>query len=153
MKWRYYLHTNGNLIGKNPYIVDVDSSSCDSPFVVKFWLTDSLDRASLWQTALEALALGADVKSITQFAEANGLDLKDSIQMVRYTEPTDTTLKGFRIFIEEIAKIDWEVYWIEVNKALDLESKKEDRVFSEKFKDAIMKSKKEKGKKDYKQWN
>jgi len=153
MRWYYYLHTNGSLIGKNPYVADSDSFYCDSPFVVKFWLTDSQDRASFWQVALEALAHGAQLASITTFAKANGLGLEDSIQMIKYIKPADVTLKGFRIFVEEILRVDWETYWAEVNKELDLEQKKEDRVSSEKFKGAIIQSKKEKGKKDYKHWN
>ena len=41
MKWYYYLHTNGDVIGKNPFVVEADSQYFNSPFVVKFWFVNS----------------------------------------------------------------------------------------------------------------
>jgi len=58
MKWYYYLYVNGNLIGKNPVVVDSDSSYFDSPFVKRVWVIETEDRGDAWKLCLEALAVG-----------------------------------------------------------------------------------------------
>ncbi len=38
--WYYYLHVNGQLIGKNPIVVESDPEYFNSKFVVKYWKID-----------------------------------------------------------------------------------------------------------------
>lgn len=44
MRWFYYLHTNGNLIGRNPIVVDSDPEYFNSDFVRKVWEINTENR-------------------------------------------------------------------------------------------------------------
>jgi len=114
MKWYYYLHTNGDLIGKNPVVVDSDSSYFDSDFVKKVWKIETDERPTLWTMMLEALALGARVSRVKELAEKNKCDKADSIEMLVRIKPNKLMRKGMPIFIKEILGMDVEEYWKEV---------------------------------------
>lgn len=61
-EWYYYLHTNGSLIGKNPWVVDSDPQYFDSPFVSRVWhITNQADFDNM---IIEARNLGANENSI-----------------------------------------------------------------------------------------
>jgi len=114
MKWYYYLHTNGDLIGKNPVVVDSDSSYFDSDFVKKVWKIETDERPTLWTMMLEALALGVRVSRVKELAEKNKCDKADSIEMLVRIKPNKLMRKGMPIFIKEILGMDVEEYWKEV---------------------------------------
>ena len=114
MKWYYYLHTNGDLIGKNPVVVDGDASYFDSDFVRKVWKIDTDERDTLWTMMLEALALGARVDRVKECAERNKCDRADSIEMLVRIKPNDLMRKGITIFIKEILNEDAKKYWGDV---------------------------------------
>ncbi len=112
MKWYYYLHTNGQLIGKNPIAVDGDSNYFDSDFVKRVWKIDTTKREDAWLLVVEALAIGADIKCIHELALKWSLteeDLKEFI--VRYPEPNKEQISGMDIFIKEILKKDQDTVW------------------------------------------
>jgi len=78
MKWYYYLHTNGDIIGKNPVVVESDSEYFNSSFVRKVWLVQSLEDVKAMLA--EALELGARKDKIKELAEANGILFETAIQ-------------------------------------------------------------------------
>lgn len=107
--WYYYLHTNGDFIGRNPIVVTDDYF--DSPFCKKFWKVDLQDRGQCWEMVLEALALGARPERMKELARKWRLDFKDSTEMLARTIPTDLQRKGLDIFIEKILEMDIDEYW------------------------------------------
>ena len=121
MKWYYYLHTNGDLIGKNPIVVDGDASYFDSDFVKKVWKIDTDERDTLWTMLLEALALGARVDRIKECAEKNKCDKADSIEMLKRMKPNDLMRTGMTIFVQEILNEDIGEYWKEIGALGDKE--------------------------------
>jgi len=112
MRWYYYLHTNGDLIGKNPIVVD--AGYFDGPFVQKVWMIDFDKRDTLWTMMLEALAKGARVDRVKEIAEKQGCDKADSIEMLKRMKPNELMRGGMKIFIEKILGMDVEEYWKEV---------------------------------------
>ena len=114
MKWYYYLHTNGELIGKNPVVVDSDASYFDSDFVKRVWKIETEDRESCWTLLLEALALGARIGRIKELAEKWNCDKADSIEMLKQLKPNDLMRKGITIFVQEILNEDIGEYWKEI---------------------------------------
>ena len=121
MKWYYYLHTNGDLIGKHPIVVDGDASYFDSDFVQKVWCIDTDERGDCWKLLLEALAKGADIGRIKELAEKWKMDKADSIEMLKQLKPNDLMKVGMKIFIQEILNENVGKYWKEI---LALENKK-----------------------------
>jgi hypothetical protein len=114
MKWVYYLHQNGDLIGKNPIVVANDASYFDSPYVKKVWWIDTIKRETLWVLILEALALGARIGRVKELAEKNNCDRADSIKMLVRLKPNDLMRKGMTIFVQDILNEDVGKYWKEV---------------------------------------
>ena len=149
MEWYYYLDVYGNIIGRNPYVTDSNPEYFSSSDVIRVWLTDSDSRITLWQVALEALSLGAQISSVIVFAKQNGLDYEDSFQMVRNTNPTDSAFAGFSIFIEEILETDWDTYWIEAGKRFEINEK----LYRIRKRIERNKNKVESEKKDNSKWN
>lgn len=83
MKWYYYLHSNMDLIGKNPAVVDPDPTGYfEGPFVVKYWLVDTEDRMTCWVMVLEALARAAHLERIRELCEKWRMDYADSRKSV-----------------------------------------------------------------------
>jgi len=121
MKWYYYLHTNGDLIGKNPVVVDSDASYFDSDFVKRVWKIETEDRESCWTMLLEALALGARIGRIKELAEKWNCDKADSIEMLKTVKPNDLMRKGITIFVQEILNEDIGKYWKEIGALGDKE--------------------------------
>ena len=121
MKWYYYLHTNGDLIGKNPVVVDSDASYFDSDFVKRVWKIETEDRESCWTMLLEALALGARIGRIKELAEKWNCDKADSIEMLKTVKPNDLMRKGITIFVQEILNEDIGKYWKEIGVLGDKE--------------------------------
>lgn len=108
----YYLHTNGQLIPRNPTVVDSDPDYFNSPFVKRFWFVN--DRLSSWRMVLEALALGANIERVKELAEKWKFDLEDSGEfLARYNldKLTDELRQGMSIFITKILEMDEEAYW------------------------------------------
>lgn len=114
MKWIYYLHQNGDLIGKNPIVAAGDASYFDSPFVKKVWWIDTDHRDTLWTLMLEALGLGARVYRVREIAEKQKCDKADSIEMLTWMKPNELMRKGMSIFIKEILDMDVKKYWKEL---------------------------------------
>lgn len=110
--WYYYLHTNGNLIGRNPVVVDMDPEYFNSPFVQKYWRVDLTDRGTVWRMILEALAKGARINRVKELAKKWGMDLKDAIEMLkRERKPNHMMIGGLEIFIEKIFEKDPDEFW------------------------------------------
>jgi hypothetical protein len=111
MKWYYYLHTNGDLIGKNPaYTSEADFTESD--FVKTFWLIETDDRADAWRVVLEALARGARVDRVRELAEKWGLSKTDAFEMmVRNGKPPDLLREGLERFINDILRMTDEAFY------------------------------------------
>jgi len=124
MEWYYYLHTNGDLIGKNPVVVDSDPSYFDSDFVKKVWKIDTEDREDGWRLLLEALALGTRISRVKELADKWKCDKADSIEMLTRIKPNGLMRAGIIIFIKKILNMDVNDYWKEV-EALAAKEKEE----------------------------
>lgn len=111
MKWYYYLHTNGDLIGKNPVAVDSDPSYFDSPFVKRWWLVDTEDRGTGWRMLTEALANGAELRRAAELVTKWEFTKEDSFEFVTRVDPTPEMRKGLDLYITQILKMDADVYW------------------------------------------
>ena len=76
-KWYYYLHENGDLIGKSPAAVDSIGpfDYFDSPFVRMWWVIE--DRFSLIQMLTEAEASGARADRIADIEKVNNVTDED----------------------------------------------------------------------------
>jgi len=117
MKWYYYLHTNGELIGKNPVAVESDSEYFNSPFVKEFWKIDTTKREDAWRLLLEALALGASIEKVKELADKWKCNFEDSIEMLKRMKPTSLMKDGWYIFLKEILGFNsMDDYLIEVNR-------------------------------------
>lgn len=114
MKWYYYLHTNGDLIGKNPIVVDGDAGYFDGDFVKKVWYIDTDERSDCWTLLLEALAKGARIGRIKELAEKWKMDKADSIEMLKQLKPNDLMRTGMTIFVQDILNEDIGKYWKEI---------------------------------------
>lgn len=117
--WYYYLHTNGDLIGKSPVAVDSIGAGeyFDSDFVKKWWYIDTTERGDAWRLVLEAVALGADMGRIRPLAVKWNLtkdDLKEFI--VRNPKPTDLQKDGMDKFIREILGAEPDAFWDQLLK-------------------------------------
>jgi len=117
MEWYYYLHTNGDLIGKNPVVVTSDYF--DSSFIKKFWRIDTKNREDAWTLVLEALALGANIKRIRELSNKWKLTFNDSINLLQYSKPTSLMKEGLEIFIIKILNMSIDDYWDKVEKIID----------------------------------
>ncbi len=129
MEWLYYLHTNGELISKNPVVVRNDAEYFNSPFVKKIWRIDTEDRMTLYPLLFEALALGANMGRIKLLAEKLGATRKDSYEyMVRKKKPSELEKRGLIIFIEKILKMDTDTYFLELKEAMEPGEKESARI-------------------------
>ncbi len=115
-KGYYYLHTNGDLIYKNAYVVDSDPEYFTSPFVRKFWCIRTDNRSDAWTVILEALALGCNVDRAKELINEWGLNKQDSFMMLNFLLPDELRKKGLNIFISEILCMKVSVYWQEVER-------------------------------------
>ena len=77
MKWYYYLHINGDIIGRNPIVVDSDPDYFDSPFVRKIFVVETTDRRTLVEMLAECKMLKADARQIKELEEKNNITDKD----------------------------------------------------------------------------
>lgn len=123
MKWYYYLHTNGNLIGKNPVVVDSDAGYFDSPFVKHVWKIDLSKRATLYEMMFEALGMGANVPRVKELAEKNKCDYDDSLVAISCIKPNDMMRRGISIFIKEVLGMEVDEYWKKVLALAEAETK------------------------------
>jgi hypothetical protein len=116
MRWCYYLHTNGSLIGKNPIVLK-DPDYFDSPFVKKHWIIDTENRAEAWDLVLEAIALGADKDRLRELVEKWGLTKKDCKEyIIRTPNPTPTQKEGLKLFFEYILDEDINNFFDDIAK-------------------------------------
>ena len=72
--WFYYLHTNGELIGKR------FRPESDSPFVRRVWSLDLADRGAGFILLIEAAALGARMNRVLELAKKWGMDGDDGFE-------------------------------------------------------------------------
>ena len=98
MQWAYYLHTNGDIIGKNP----ITYYDIEGDFVVKKWLIDTTDRTDAWKLVSEALVLGASIDRVKELSTKWGLDYEDSLEFITRVEPTEILKEGFDKFVRLI---------------------------------------------------
>ena len=110
-EWYYYLHTNGDLISKNPLVVVHDKHYFDSTFVSKVWLLDLTNRANAWKLVIEALALGANVGRVRELAIKWALTADDmriylTTPEHKASEPLLAYKKGLEIFKREVLSIE-----------------------------------------------
>jgi hypothetical protein len=109
----YYLHTNGDLIWRNAFVVDSDVTYFDSDFVKRHWPINVKDRGTAYHLVYEALALGARIERVTELASKWGLTKEDSFEyLIRHPNPTDDETKGIDIFITEILGMEMDAYWL-----------------------------------------
>jgi hypothetical protein len=69
--WYYYLHTNGDVIGKNPTVVDSDPEYLNSSFVKKYWLITNISELIAMLTELKKLGVKPD--RISDIEKHNGI--------------------------------------------------------------------------------
>ena len=126
----FYLHTNGDLIGKNSVVVDTDPKYFDSPFVKKVWEVDLDKREDGWKLILEALAFGANISPVKELAKRWELTFEDSKELLKRVELIDTMKKGLDRFVKEILEMSFEEYISKIKQGLDkrLESKFRNRI-------------------------
>ena len=111
-KWYYYLHTNGDLIGKPPIVVDSDPEYFNSPFVDKVWCIDLDDRLSVWDFIIEACNLGANKDRIKELSEKWKLTSDDLPEyLLRVKEPSELQKAGVGWFIKHILELDPNTYF------------------------------------------
>jgi hypothetical protein len=112
--WYYYLHTNGDLIGKNPIVVDSDPEYFNSPFVSRFWRIDLTDRRDAWVLILESLSYGVRLDRIKELVDKWKLDEKDLLKFLLTISSADSKnirlLDGLKIFIEKILNKNLDEY-------------------------------------------
>ena len=65
IKWYFYLHTNGDVIGKNPIVVD--DEYFNSPFVRKVWAIRNKDDFNNF--ILESRAMGANPEKLKKLED------------------------------------------------------------------------------------
>jgi len=110
-RYYYYLHTNGDIIGKNPFVVESDPLYFNSPFVKRVWCIDTSKREDAWKIALEGLALGANENRIKELSIKWGLTFEDSTEMLkRNVLDNALRLKGFQLFIEKVLNMSYKDY-------------------------------------------
>lgn len=119
-EWYYYLHTNGDLIGKNPVFMNADDFKSD--FVKRAWLINLYDRGDCWTMLLEALAMGVRIYRVKELALLWKCDYTDSIEFIRRIKPNELMKKGIEIFIKEILGMEVEDYWKKLEKLGEKES-------------------------------
>ena len=130
----YYLHENGDLINKNPAVVNADPSYFDSPFVKKVWYLDLTDRADAWKLVLESLALGARKSRVQELANKWNLTLEDFLEMLaQISQPSKLMIKGKDIFLSEILNIDPLKFWNALHDIKELKLKDAKKIIPEKF--------------------
>lgn len=106
MKWLYYLHTNGDLISKNPIVLEGDSNYFDSDFVRTWWTIDTEDRGTLYPMIFTALAMEANKQRISELAVKWGMTQQDTYEfLIRFKPKSDAHRDGLRIFITDILQI------------------------------------------------
>ena len=99
MRWIFYLHENGQIIGKNPQFWEPQDAQ--SSFVKKVWEIETEDRATAWQLVLEALALGADKTRVAELIEKWKCDQKDlCIMLDNVDNPTELMRAGLKIYLK-----------------------------------------------------
>lgn len=76
--WYYYLHSNGDIIGKNPVVVDSDPSYFDSDFVEKVWRIDTEFRGDSWNMILDCVECGANKSRISELMKKWGINEDDA---------------------------------------------------------------------------
>jgi len=114
--WYYYLHENGDIIGKNPVVVDSDSEYFNSPFVKKVWKIDLDNRSNAWMLVLEALALDARLDRVKELVEKWKLTKEDMLEYMVREIPTKLLVKGADLFLMRILNEnldDFEAWGIE----------------------------------------
>lgn len=107
MNAHYYLHSESrDLIHKR---LPIDPSD----FTEKIWSIDTSNRADAWTIILEALALDAGTKRITELAKTWECDARDLLEfMVRDPNGgSDLQRKGVRLFLSEIVGVDPDVWF------------------------------------------
>lgn len=114
--WYYYLHTNGDLIGKNPVVVDSDPEYWNSPFVKTVWRVDLIDRGLMWKMILEALAKGARPERVKELAAKWKMDFDDSMEFLARFKPQDIHREGMEKFVGLVFGMEADEYWMEVLK-------------------------------------
>lgn len=113
MKWAYYLHTNGDIIGKNP----ISYHDIEGPFVVCKWIVDTEKREDAWRLVLQALARGCRIERAKELSKNWNLTYEDSKNMLvalRH-EITPELKKGLGVFAKEILDMDLEDYFTKVS--------------------------------------
>lgn len=119
MKWLYYLHTNGDLIGKNPIVLD-DPDYFDSDFVRTWWTVETTDRGTLYPMIFTALAMGANKERIKELATKWAMTEHDTFEyLIRYSPRGGTDKDGLAIFIKDILGIIEDEFWEELRQWME----------------------------------
>ncbi len=125
-RFYYYLHTNGELIGKPPICVESEPSYFDSPFVKRVWEIDLEDRFDVWKLIIEALGLEANIERVKELVDKWKLTEKDLPNFIcRLTQPNQLQKDGMNKFISLILGKEPQKFWdsLVANKAKGGEKK------------------------------
>jgi len=109
--WYYYLHTNGDIIGKSPYVVESDPDYFRSDFVRTYWKINLDDRSHAWTLCIEALDLGANEDRIKELIDKWGLTIDDSTEYLSRVKPSKEFNEKFFNFMETFYGLSEEDYY------------------------------------------
>lgn len=127
-KWYYYLHTNGDLIGKSPLGVELDPCYFDSPFVKKVWEIDLESRLDAWNFVLESLSLGAKESRVKELVDKWGMTIEDCLEYMARQNPTVEKIQQLKYFIKNIYGLSEDDFFKEIMKvALSKDMENEDK--------------------------
>lgn len=76
IQWYFYLHTNGNVIGKNPVVIDADNEYFNSPFVRKVWAIKNIE--DFKQCIIEARKMGANPEKLELLQKEQNITIEHS---------------------------------------------------------------------------
>lgn len=81
----YYLHTNGDVIGKPVSVLISDPYYFDSPFVVKVWKLNMDSRVDIWTFVLDLVECNAKKDRIKDFVQKWSLTPIDYLHYLALT--------------------------------------------------------------------
>ena len=112
----YYLHENGEIIGKSPIVVENDPEYFNSDFVKKVWKINLTNREDAWKLCPDATYLNANINRIKDLADKWHLTIEDLLEFMSRFHPTPEYKEKIIIFAQKIWNMNEETFWIKLNE-------------------------------------
>lgn len=110
----YYLHENGDLIGKPPNVIEADGPWVyfDSPFVRKWWHLDLRERGQAWDFLCDAIALGANVERVRDLAQKWRCSVDDLHHYLEWKPREERAAQRPKLarLLNEVWELDLDIY-------------------------------------------